>query len=597
MEDKKSSDFLWKIVLCGTSYVGKTTIRKRAMGEHFAEEYISTVGADFSSYKLKLGDLTIGFQVWDLAGQDKYKYIRSSFYGGATGCFLVFDVTNPKSMKDLSAWVDEAIRYSNGTIEIFVICANKIDLKDNREITKEMGEKYTMALRESSGLQCEYIETSALTGENIDVAFDQMAKCLLEREGISPFKPKEEIIDMIEEPTTSIAEPLEEVQITKPFPSESTLETTTKVVDTIPSTSKSILVEEDSGEATERLIAEVMAVLDETDEIIIGREKTDEGERAITVTKNEITEKVVEDEPEPKISSELERVLGQINIKLESLTDRLKGLEEEISHVKPSELIAEAEEEIEDIAEVRDELDIITQESPVTPQAVTEIFEEEFPEIEDEVEFGEEIEDEIEFEEDEEELPEPMLPLVEEVKLSKLDEDQKVLESLVDSIPLHPQPKVPLELGEEFEEEEEFEDSDFEEELKEEVIELESPKEKTELRSLIDIPDNELVEIPDEEPLVSIDEEGIIKEDLDDDDYDDDEKEESVIGTELSSAMISELKDMSEVEEEHEDIMMTQPVQVEKIERKNHCPICGEETKYIRQYNKYYCVKCGRYLI
>jgi len=586
MEDKKSSDFLWKIVLCGTSFVGKTTIRKRAMGEHFAEEYISTVGADFSSYKLKLGDLTIGFQVWDLAGQDKYKYIRSSFYGGATGCFLVFDVTNPKSMKDLSAWVDEAIRYSNGTIEIFVICANKIDLKDSREITREMGEKYTVALRESSGLQCEYIETSALTGENIDVAFDQMAKCLLEREGISPYKPRDEIIDVIEEPSVSAAESQDEVDVAEPLSVESVPDTTTtKVVDTIPSTSKSILVTEDSGEATERLIAEVMAVLDETDEIIIGRESTDEGERAITVTRNEISEKVVEDDPEPKISNELERVLGQINIKLDSLTDRLKGLEEEISQVKPDELIAEAEEEIGDITEVRDELDIITQESPVTQQPITEIIEEESPEPEEVVLIEEEEE-----EEEEEELPEPMLPLVEEVKKDKLDEDQKVLESLVDTLPLHPQPKVAPESEEEIEEEDETE-SDFEGELMEEIAELESHVEDTKIRSLVDIPDDELIVIPDEEPLLSIDEEGVIEEDVDDD------EEDSVIGTELSSAMISELKDMSEEEEDNEESMMTQPVQVEKIERKNHCPICGEETKYIRQYNKYYCVKCGRYLI
>ncbi|NPE09173.1 MAG: GTP-binding protein, partial [Asgard group archaeon] len=345
MEDKKSSDFLWKIVLCGTSFVGKTTVRKRAMGEHFAEEYISTVGADFSSYKLKLGDLTIGFQVWDLAGQDKYKYIRSSFYGGATGCFLVFDVTNPKSMKDLSSWVDEAIRYSNGTIEIFVICANKIDLKDNREITKDMGEQYALALRESSGLQCEYIETSALTGENIDVAFDLMAKCLLEREGISPVGPKEEIIEVAEEKTASVTEA--QIEGSEPLAVESISETsTTKVIDTIPSTSKSIIIEEDSGEATEKLIAEVMAVLDETDEIIIGREKTEDGERAITITKDEITERVVDDDEQaPEISNELERVLGQINIKLDSLTDRLKGLEEEISQVKPEELVAEPEEE------------------------------------------------------------------------------------------------------------------------------------------------------------------------------------------------------------------------------------------------------------
>ena len=564
MENKKSSDFLWKIVLCGTSFVGKTTVRKRAMGEHFAEEYISTVGADFSSYKLKLGDLTIGFQVWDLAGQDKYKYIRSSFYGGATGCFLVFDVTNPKSLKDLSSWVDEAIRYSNGTIEIFVICANKIDLKDNREITKDMGEKYALALRESSGLQCEYIETSALTGENIDIAFDLMAKCLLEREGISPIKPKEEIIEVTEERSASSTEA--QIEGSEPIATESILETTTKVIDTIPSTSKSILIEEDSGEATEKLIAEVMAVLDETDEIIIGREKTEDGERAITITKDEITERVVEDEQAPEISNELERVLGQINIKLDSLTNRLKGLEEEISQVKPEELVAEPEEEIESISDMRDELDIITQESPVADEPkekiIEEIVEEESSEPEAEIA-----------------MPEPMIPIIDEPEKEKLDEDQKVLESLVDTLPLHPKPIEPSEP-----EEVEIEP--------EEVSEPETKDEDSSIRSLIDIPDNELVEIPDEEPLLSI--EG---EDEDEELEDEFRSDDSVIGTELSSAMISELKDMSEDEEEEIEQTLTQPVQVDTIEKKHHCPICGEETKYIRKYNKYYCVKCGRYLI
>ena len=572
MEDKKSSDFLWKIVLCGTSFVGKTTVRKRAMGEHFAEEYISTVGADFSSYKLKLGDLTIGFQVWDLAGQDKYKYIRSSFYGGATGCFLVFDVTNPKSLKDLSSWVDEAIRYSNGTIEIFVICANKIDLKDSREITKDMGEKYALALRESSGLQCEYIETSALTGENIDIAFDLMAKCLLEREGISPIKPKEEIIEVAEERSSSSTEA--QIEGSEPIATESILETTTtKVIDTIPSTSKSIIIEEDSGEATEKLIAEVMAVLDETDEIIIGREKTEDGERAITITKDEITDRVVEDEQAPEISNELERVLGQINIKLDSLTDRLKGLEEEISHVKPDELVAEPEE-VENISDMRDELDIITQETPVVEAPIEE--------------FVEEVSSESETELD---MPEPMIPIVDEPEKEKLDEDQKVLESLVDTLPLHPKPIEPLDTQEEIDEETEEVEIEPEEDIVEEISEPDSIDEDSSIRSLIDIPDDELVEIPGEEPYLSI--EG---EDEDEELEDEFSTDDSVIGTELSSAMISELKDMSEDEEETEPTL-TQPVQVDTIEKKHHCPICGEETKYIRQYNKYYCVKCGRYLI
>jgi small GTP-binding protein len=426
MEEKKQQDFLWKIVLTGDSFVGKTTIRKRAMGEHFAEEYISTVGADFSSYKLKLGDLTIGFQVWDLAGQDKYKYIRSSFYGGATGCFLVFDVTNPKSMKNLSSWVDEAIRYSNGTIEIFIICANKIDLKSRREITREMGEKYAQALRESSGLQCEYIETSALTGENIDVAFDMMAKCLLEREGISPFKPKEEV--PIEEP----------VEIKESVPPIETITEAPKVVEPTPVETKALVIEDDSEEETEKLIAEVMAVLDETDEIIIGREMTKDGERVITTTKSAIEEQpIAEEEFEPKISSELENVLLQINSKLDSLTNRLKDLEEEISQVKADEFITkpievEPESEIdailpEDEDETDEAIEILSQ-LPLPTETPTHEVEETAEEqivVEEEIE-PEPPKEEIELVEITKTTPEPI-----KTEDEKLEQDQKVLESLL----------------------------------------------------------------------------------------------------------------------------------------------------------------------
>jgi small GTP-binding protein len=561
MEDKKQQDFLWKIVLTGDSFVGKTTIRKRAMGEHFAEEYISTVGADFSSYKLKLGDLTIGFQVWDLAGQDKYKYIRSSFYGGATGCFLVFDVTNPKSMKNLSSWVDEAIRYSNGTIEIFIICANKIDLKSQREITREMGERYAQALRESSGLQCEYIETSALTGENIDVAFDVMAKCLLEREGISPIKTRDEI-PIVEQPTEPLITQEESV------PPIETITETTKVVDTVPSTTKSLMIEDDVQEETERLIAEVMTVLDETDEIIIGREMTKDGERVITTTKSAIEEQPLEEESEPKISSELENVLVQINSKLDSLTTRLKDLEEEISQAKTNDFITKPiDEEIIEEEEVEDEsINILSQLPPPTETPTPE------PDESEELDEIDKILPEPDVEEVKTPIEEPEVSTIDSsleqiTEDEKLDQDQKVLESLLETLP---EPDEPIE-----------------EEIKDSPSIETSDTNSTSIESLTDLPDNELIDIPEDEPLIPI--------------YSDDdeplEDDDSVIGTELSSAMISELKDMSKLDETEDNKTTPQPLTLDTSDKKHTCPICGEETKYIRQYKKHYCVKCGRYII
>ncbi|MHA1461717.1 MAG: GTP-binding protein [Candidatus Heimdallarchaeota archaeon] len=550
MMNKKQADFLWKIVLTGDSFVGKTTIRKRAMGEHFAEEYISTVGADFSSYKARIGNLMTSFQIWDLAGQDKYKYIRSSFYGGATACFLVFDVTNPNSLNSITNWVDEAIRYSNGTIEIFIVCANKIDLKGKRVITRETGEEFANALKESSGLQCAYIETSALTGENIDIAFDLMAKCLLEREGITPVKAIKDAIeipsvkqkdDVVIEETPSITKkPLSEPMIIVP-----TLEPEKPI-------KKLIMVGGDDEEETQKLIEEVMSVLDETNDVIIGREKTDEGERVITVPKNSIKgTKVEQEEVEPLITPELERVLNSINFQLDSLTSRLRDLEEEITNVKVNGIKIEEEKvEIEDAKdELRDDLDVLS--------SIDE------PEVSD---AGDEsVIDQVETDEPEELIEENIIEEIKEVPLdvSKLDDDQKVLESILDF----------------------DEDSSPQTETEETSIKDDTTAPVDELEELVDLPEDDLVEIIEEEPLIPIQ----------DDDYV--PTDDSVIGTELSSAMISELKDMSVDETKSAEPQIGQHLSGTKTEHKNKCPICGEDAKFIRQYNKYYCVKCGRYLI
>ncbi len=572
MGDKKSTDFLWKIALAGDSFVGKTTIRKRAMGEHFAEEYISTVGADFSSYKLKLGDLVIGFQVWDLAGQDKYKYIRSSFYGGATGCFLVYDVTNPMSLKSLSTWVDEAIRYSNGTIEIFIICANKIDLKGKREISRETGMKYTQALRESSGLQCEYIETSALTGENIDVAFDMMAKCLLEREGISPAKLQEPTMPPSQELTVE-EKPLELLK------TEHERKETTQIIETIPAAKASIVEKkEEAASQTDKLIAEVMAVLDETDEIIIGKEQTKTGERVITISKTDAEKTLPKVEEEPQISSQLETILKQINKKLDGLTNRLKDLEEEISSVKmagPEKPVREEvpkradRKELEEVSEKEeeDELDLLAQ-LPLPSEGEKK---------------EERAEEKEEFEEQKETIKQETRP--ESSMDSNLDEEEAALESLLETSPQK-------ESTEEFQtdtltnnDNSSTEEAQFNQEGRAEENERES------ITDLEDLPDEELVEIPDAEPLIPLS--GDTDEEIIED--------RSVLGTELSSALISELKDIEGEEEKNgaatETQLITQPLKVEEMDEKHLCPICGEKMKYIRQYKRFYCVKCGRYLI
>ncbi|MBD3192275.1 MAG: GTP-binding protein [Candidatus Heimdallarchaeota archaeon] len=632
MTIKKKVDFLWKIVLCGDAYVGKTSIRKKSMGEKFTEEYISTVGADFSSYKFQVNDLRIGYQVWDLAGQGKYKYIRSSFYGGATGCFLVYDVTNQETLTNLISWIDEAIRYSNGTIEIFIVCGNKIDLEEDRVISREMGEKFTETLRESSGLQCEYIETSALTGENISEAFDLMAQCLLEREGIAPREipekgeiEKEKAAE--EGPLFSKAEVEEDTSeikvLTKDeqgeLPAHVSEEIAGSILDedlsgekVVSKTSPPLKEElqelvEDEDQTTDELIAEVLEILEDTDGIIIGKEIDEQGEKMITMTKNQLTKKAPSEEA-PQIDSSLERVLYKINDKLESLTKRLDGLEKEISSIQYKETIPQATKEKAkyELEKLENELKRIKKEGIASSPTELEVAEET-----SELPAAEEVAEET-----------SELPAAEEVA-----EEKKLPETITKPIQLSlsppPSPKgiesmeevkeetaeVKEETAEVKEETTEVRDvlgeEDFDEfRILENLVEMEEAERIDEELAKKDesdkIVEEELVDVNEEEPseIISKREGEEIESPTATEDEEKDSEEE-VIGTELSSAMISELKTISQQSEvgsisEKERT----PFRVVSEEgEKKFCPICGQELKFIRQYNKFYCTQCGRYII
>lgn len=175
-------EFVFKVVLMGEGSVGKTSIRSRFMGTGFKADYIKTIGADFASKAIEIGQNKVHFQVWDLAGQKMYKHVRSSFYSGCKCGFLVFDLTVPESLYALDTWVEEAIQHSNGLIKIFIILGNKNDLKDQIKVGAKDVAKLQEKL-EARGLITKYLETSALTGENIQEAFETMGRVFVKNEG------------------------------------------------------------------------------------------------------------------------------------------------------------------------------------------------------------------------------------------------------------------------------------------------------------------------------------------------------------------------------------------------------------------------------
>ena len=162
-------DYLFKLILVGDSYVGKTNILSKYIKNEFNQNTKSTVGVEFGAKLLKIEDKIIKAQIWDTAGQERYKSITSAYYKGAKGAFIVYDITNRLTFESVDKWVQDLNLNSDKNITLLLI-GNKKDLADKRDVTKEEGEEKA----KSFGLA--FLETSALTGENIDKVFDYMLK-------------------------------------------------------------------------------------------------------------------------------------------------------------------------------------------------------------------------------------------------------------------------------------------------------------------------------------------------------------------------------------------------------------------------------------
>ncbi|MBY8994573.1 MAG: GTP-binding protein [Candidatus Heimdallarchaeota archaeon] len=190
-------EFVFKVVLMGEGSVGKTSIRSKFMGVSFKSEYIKTIGADFASKAIELGENKVHFQIWDLAGQLMYRHVRSSFYSGCKCGFLVFDLTQPVTLEKLEEWAEEAIAHSGGFLKIFIVLGNKHDLKDQIKIKDEEVQKLIDKLKKKKNIEAAYLVTSAKTGENIGEAFEMMGKIFLEKEGFPREGQGAEIDDAI----------------------------------------------------------------------------------------------------------------------------------------------------------------------------------------------------------------------------------------------------------------------------------------------------------------------------------------------------------------------------------------------------------------
>lgn len=121
-------DFVFKIVIVGNSSVGKSSLLMRFADDVFHETFLPTIGVDFKIRTIEQGGSIVKLQMWDTAGQEKFKTIVSAYYKGAQGILLVFDVTDPQSFVDVKNWMNEADKFSNSEV-VKVLVGNKCDLQ------------------------------------------------------------------------------------------------------------------------------------------------------------------------------------------------------------------------------------------------------------------------------------------------------------------------------------------------------------------------------------------------------------------------------------------------------------------------------------
>ena len=167
MAEDENYEMMFKVVLVGDSFVGKTNIMSKYIKNEFHEDSKATVGVEFGSKQFTVEGHSIKAQIWDTAGQERYKAITSAYYKGAKGAFIVYDITRKQSFDSVEKWVNDVTAVADKKITIILI-GNKCDLEDQRQITKEQGEE------KANKLEIAFLETSALSGENLDKAFDKM---------------------------------------------------------------------------------------------------------------------------------------------------------------------------------------------------------------------------------------------------------------------------------------------------------------------------------------------------------------------------------------------------------------------------------------
>ncbi len=170
-----SLEDVFKVVVTGETWVGKTCLVHRYVNARFISDTKKTIGVDFALKSVvahrETGKTEITLQLWDFAGEERFKQVLPLYVTGTQGVLFCFEATRPETLEQMPSWID--IFHSSGQKPIIVLCATKCDLEKNinMDLVKKMQKKYSIE---------HYIETSALTGVNVEKLFSCITNEMLE---------------------------------------------------------------------------------------------------------------------------------------------------------------------------------------------------------------------------------------------------------------------------------------------------------------------------------------------------------------------------------------------------------------------------------
>ncbi|ESQ55718.1 hypothetical protein EUTSA_v10025789mg [Eutrema salsugineum] len=166
--------YLFKYIIIGDTGVGKSCLLLQFTDKRFQPVHDLTIGVEFGARMITIDNKPIKLQIWDTAGQESFRSITRSYYRGAAGALLVYDITRRETFNHLASWLEDARQHANANMTIMLI-GNKCDLAHRRAVSTEEGEQFA---REHGLI---FMEASAKTAQNVEEAFIKTAATIYKK--------------------------------------------------------------------------------------------------------------------------------------------------------------------------------------------------------------------------------------------------------------------------------------------------------------------------------------------------------------------------------------------------------------------------------